>query len=75
MILIRQSLHVTVYKKVQKKDITQRKMVERVVIPIIAFVNEVKMVANFWLRSCDSSSANNFVGFLEDTMANFGTKK
>ncbi|WP_375605130.1 hypothetical protein [Flavobacterium davisii] len=33
------------------------------------------MVTNFWLRSGDSSSANNFVGFLEDTMSNFGTKK
>ena len=43
--------------------------------PIIAFVNDVKMVANFWLRSGDTSSANNFVGFLEDTIANFGNKK
>ena len=43
--------------------------------PIIAFVNEVKMVANFWLRSGDSSSANNFVSFLEDTLLNFGSKK
>lgn len=43
--------------------------------PIIAFVNDVKMVANFWLRSGNSSSANNFVGFLEDTLAVFGDKK
>lgn len=43
--------------------------------PIIAFVNEVKMVANFWLRSGDASSANNFVSFLEDTLLNFGNKK
>jgi Transposase DDE domain group 1 len=43
--------------------------------PIIAFVNEVRLVANFWLRSGDSSSANNFLSFLEDTIANFGTKK
>ena len=42
--------------------------------PIIAFVNEVKMVANFWLRSGDSSSANNFVGFLAETLSNFGDK-
>jgi hypothetical protein len=33
------------------------------------------MVANFWLRSGDTSSANNFIGFLEDTIANFGNKK
>lgn len=43
--------------------------------PIIAFVNEVKMVANFWLRSGDTSSANNFVSFLEDTLLNLGSKK
>lgn len=43
--------------------------------PIIAFVNDVKMVANFWLRSGDSSSANNFIGFLEETLAVFGDKK
>jgi len=43
--------------------------------PIIAFVNDVKMVANFWLRSGNSSSANNFVGFLEDTLSVFGDKK
>jgi hypothetical protein len=43
--------------------------------PIIAFVNDVRMVANFWLRSGNTSSANNFVGFLEETLANFGNKK
>lgn len=43
--------------------------------PIIAFVNDVRMVVNFWLRSGDSSSANNFIGFLEDTLARFGNKK
>jgi hypothetical protein len=43
--------------------------------PIIAFVNDVKMVANFWLRSGNSSSANNFVGFLEETLSVFGDKK
>lgn len=43
--------------------------------PIIAFVNEVRMVANFWLRSGNTSSANNFVGFLEDTLSRFGNKK
>ena len=43
--------------------------------PLMAFVNEVRMVANFWLRSGDSSSANNFVYFLSETLANFGQKK
>ena len=43
--------------------------------PIIAFVNDIRMVVNFWLRSGDASSANNFVGFLEDTLDRFGSKK
>lgn len=36
--------------------------------PLIAFVADVKLVANMWLRSGDASSANNFLGFLEDTL-------
>ena len=32
------------------------------------------MVTNFWLRSGDTGSSSNFVSFLEDTLANFGTK-
>lgn len=43
--------------------------------PIIAFVNDIRMVANFWLRSGDTSSANNFISFLEDTLSVFGNKK
>jgi hypothetical protein len=37
-------------------------------------VNDAKMVDNFWFRSGDTSSANNFVGFLEETLSNFGVK-
>lgn len=36
--------------------------------PLMAFVADVKMVANFWLRSGDAHTANNFKGFLEDTL-------
>ncbi len=43
--------------------------------PIIAFVNDVRMVANFWLRSGNSSSSNNFINFLADTLSRFGNKK
>ena len=43
--------------------------------PIIAFVNDIRMVANFWLRSGDSSSSNNFLSFLEDALSKFGDKK
>lgn len=36
--------------------------------PLIAFVNDLKLVCNFWLRSGNTSSSNNFKAFLEDTL-------
>lgn len=42
--------------------------------PLIAFIADVKLVANMWLRSGDSSSANNFLGFLEDTLSKLKNK-
>jgi hypothetical protein len=36
--------------------------------PLIAFIADVKLVANMWLRSGNTSSANNFLSFLEDTL-------
>ena len=43
--------------------------------PLIAFVADVEMVANFWLRSGDSSSANNFEAFLLQTLSHLQNKK
>jgi hypothetical protein len=43
--------------------------------PLIAFIDEVKLVANMWLRSGDTSSANNFLAFLEDTLSKLKNKK
>jgi hypothetical protein len=43
--------------------------------PLIAFVADIEMVANFWLRSGDSHSANNFQAFLEETLRHFPGKK
>jgi hypothetical protein len=37
--------------------------------PLMAFLSECRMVANFWLRSGDSHTANNFYSFLEDTLS------
>jgi hypothetical protein len=37
--------------------------------PLIAFVSDVKLVANMWLRSGNTGSSNNFLSFLEDTLA------
>jgi hypothetical protein len=42
--------------------------------PLIAFVNDVKLVANMWLRSGESASANNFLPFLEDTLSKLKNK-
>jgi hypothetical protein len=43
--------------------------------PLMAFVSEIEMVANFWLRSGDAHTANNFKAFLEETLSFFGNKK
>lgn len=43
--------------------------------PLLAFVDECKMVANFWLRSGNAYTTNNFLSFLEDTMARLNGKK
>jgi hypothetical protein len=43
--------------------------------PIIAFVADVEFVANFWLRSGDAHTANNFKAFLEETLMFIGNKK
>jgi hypothetical protein len=36
--------------------------------PLLAFVADIEMVANFWLRSGDAHTANNFKAFLEETL-------
>jgi hypothetical protein len=36
--------------------------------PLITFIADVKLVANMWLRSGNTSSVNNFLSFLEDTL-------
>lgn len=43
--------------------------------PVMAFIAECRMVANFWLRPGDSYTTNNFTGFLEDTFAKLQGKK
>jgi hypothetical protein len=42
--------------------------------PLMAFVADVKLVANFWLRSGNSSAAEGFVPFLEDTLGKLRNK-
>lgn len=40
--------------------------------PLIAFIAEVKLVVNGWLRSGNTSSSNNVIAFLEETFAIMG---
>jgi len=42
--------------------------------PLIAFIADVKLVANMWLRSGNTSSANNFLSFLDDTLSKLKNK-
>jgi hypothetical protein len=42
--------------------------------PLMAFVADVEMVANFWLRSGDAHTANNFEPFLIQTLSHLKNK-
>jgi hypothetical protein len=42
--------------------------------PLLAFVAEARMVANFWLRPGNANSANNILQFLEATFHHLGNK-
>ena len=42
--------------------------------PLLAFVAEARLVANFWLRPGNAHSANNFLPFLESTLHHLGDK-
>ena len=43
--------------------------------PLLAFISESRMISNFWLRPGNSYTTNNFIGFLEDTLAKLQGKK
>jgi hypothetical protein len=43
--------------------------------PLLAFVADCRMVANCWLRAGDAHTANNFHGFLEDTLDKLSRKQ
>jgi hypothetical protein len=40
--------------------------------PLLAFASDCRMAANCWMRPGNTSSANNFHAFLEETLALFG---
>lgn len=43
--------------------------------PLLAFIAETRMVANFWLRPGNTSSSNNILEFLSATLRHLGCKK
>lgn len=42
--------------------------------PLMAFVSETRMMANFWLRPGNTGSANNVLAFFDSTLAHLGHK-
>ncbi len=42
--------------------------------PLMAFVSDLRMIANFWLRPGNSHTANNVIAFLDDTQDHLGDK-
>jgi len=43
--------------------------------PLMAFVSDIRMVANCWLRAGDAHTANNFECFLNETLVNLSGKR
>ena len=43
--------------------------------PLLAFVADWRLVANFWLRPGNTSASNNVLGFLESTLQHLGSTK
>ena len=43
--------------------------------PLLVFVSDVRMIANYWLRSGNTASSTNYITFLEDTLLMLGGKR
>ena len=43
--------------------------------PLLAFISDVRMIANYWLRPGNTSSNINYIAFLEDTLSRLGDKR
>lgn len=43
--------------------------------PLLAFVSDLRMIANFWLRPGNTSASGGFLSFLEDTLDKLAGKK
>ena len=43
--------------------------------PLLAFVSDVRMIANYWLRPGNTSASTNYLAFLEDTLSRLEGKR
>ena len=43
--------------------------------PLLAFVSDIRMIANYWLRPGNTSASTNYISFLEDTIEKLGNKR
>ena len=43
--------------------------------PLLAFVSDVRMIANYWLRPDNTSASTNYLAFLDDTLSRLHGKK
>ena len=43
--------------------------------PLMAFVSDVRMIANYWLRPGNTSASTNYLAFLDDTLARLQDKR
>lgn len=43
--------------------------------PLLAFVSDIRMIANYWLRPGNTSASTNYLSFLEDTLSRLENKR
>ena len=43
--------------------------------PLLAFISDVRMIANYWLRPGNTSASTNYISFLDDTLSRLQNKK
>lgn len=43
--------------------------------PLLAFVSDLRMIANYWLRPGNTSASTNYIAFLDDTLSRLADKK
>lgn len=62
-------------KKVQLRGIIPNVPADHPIILLLAFISDVRMIANYWLRPGNTSASTNYLSFLEDTLSRLQNKK